>query len=67
MGVAIEIVLEEDSSCCKKESIGHDGKRAGNVQDTKDRSRGKGIVKGIERLLLEWGPVPWLVFMSEKV
>ena len=67
MGVTIEIVLEEDGCSGKERSIGHDGERTSNIWDAKDRSGGKGIVKGIESFLLEWGPIPWLVFSSEKV
>ena len=65
--ITIEIILKEDSSSSKEGSIGHDGKRMSNVQDAKDRSGGKGIAKGVEGSLLEWGPIPWLVLSSEKV
>ena len=67
MGITIEIVLKKDSSSGKEGSIGHDGKRMGNVWDAKDRSGGKGLAKSVERSLLEWGPIPWLVLLSEKV
>ena len=67
VGITIKIVLKENSSSSKEGSIGHDGKRASNIWDAKDRSRGKGSVKGVESPLLEWGPIPRLVFSSEKV
>ena len=65
--ITIEIVLKENSSSGEEGSIGHDGKGASNVWDAKDRSGGKGIAKGVEGSLLEWGPIPRLVFLSEKV
>ena len=59
--------MKEDSSSGEEGSIGHDGKRASNVWDAKERSGGKGIAKGVEGFLLEWGPIPRLILLSEKV
>ena len=67
MGIAIEIILEEDSSSGEEGSVGHDGEGACNVRDAKDWSGGKSSAKGVKSFLLEWGPVPRLVFSSEKI
>ena len=56
--------MKEDSSSSKEGGISHDGKGVGDIRDIKDRSRGKGIAKGVKSFLLEWGPIPWLVFLS---
>ena len=53
MGIAIEIILEEDSSSSEERSVGHDREGACNVRDAKNRSRGKGSAKGVESLLLK--------------
>ena len=55
VGVAIGVILKEDHPSSEEGSISHDGKGASYVRDGKDRSRGKGIVKGVKSLLLEWG------------
>ena len=53
MGIAIEIILEEDSSSSEEGSIGHDGEGACNVRDAKDWSGGKGGAEGVKSLLLK--------------
>ena len=53
MGIAIKIILEEDSSSSEEGSIGHDREGACNVRDAKDWSRGKGGVEGVKSLLLK--------------
>ena len=37
------------------------------IEKAKDRSTRKGGVKGVQSFLLEQGPIPWLVFSSEKI
>ena len=56
--------MKEDGSSCKEGGVGHDGEGAGNIGDVKDRSRRKGLMKGVEGLLLEWGPGLWLILLS---
>ena len=58
MWVAIEIILEKDSSSSKEGGISHNGKGVGYIRDAKDRSGGEGLAKGVKGFLLEWGPVP---------
>ena len=65
--VTIDDILKEDGSSSEKRGISHDGKGAGDVWDAQDWSRGKGSVKGVKGFLLEWGPIPRLVFLDEKV
>ena len=67
VGVVIEIILKEDGSSREEGSIGHNEKGASDIRDTKDRARGEGIVKGVKGFLLEWSPVPWLVFSCQEV
>ena len=67
MGIAIEVILEEDSSSSEEGSVGHDRERARNVWDAKDWPGGKGGAEGIKSLLLEWSPVPRLVLSSEEI
>ena len=67
MGIAIEVILEEDSSSSEEGSVGHDRERACNVWDAKDWPRGKGSAEGIKRFLLKWGPVPRLVLSSKEI
>ena len=41
MKVSGGVGLHKDCSCCKKRSIGHEGKGVRNIWDAEDRSRGK--------------------------
>ena len=53
MCVAIDVVSKEDSSSGKKIGISHNGKGAGDIQDAKNWSEGKGSAKGVEGFLLK--------------
>ena len=67
VGITIEVILEEDSTCCKERDVGHNGEGTSYIRDDKGRARGKGSAKHVKGFLLEGCPSPGLVLLGEEI
>ena len=67
MEIAVDVCLEQNSSCSEWRGIGHDREWASNIRNGQNGLRGKGSLEGVECALLERGPGPQLVFPGEEV
>ena len=66
MEIIVHVLLHEDYSCSKKGSIRYDMEGTRYVRDHEDREGGKDVFEGIERALVERGPNPGDILMSDS-